>query len=60
MGLFGVFNKMAREFAERQYLTEEPLIPDGTKFTKFFGTKYASTAHAEGIRQTLAWVKTQA
>ena len=59
MRLFGVFNKMAREFVEMQYLTEEPLILDGTKFTKFFGTKYPSTDYAEGIRQTLAWMKTR-
>lgn len=60
MYLFGIFNKMAHEFAEMQYLTEEPLILDGTKFTKFFGTKYPSTDYAEGIRQTLAYMKTLA
>jgi nucleoside-diphosphate-sugar epimerase len=60
MRLFGMFNKMAHEFTEMQYLTEEPLILDGTKFTKFFGTKYPSTDYAEGIRQTLAWIKTRA
>jgi nucleoside-diphosphate-sugar epimerase len=54
MRLVGMFNKMAHEFAEMQYLTEEPLILDGTKFTKFFGTKYPSTNYHEGIRQTLA------
>jgi nucleoside-diphosphate-sugar epimerase len=59
MRVFGVFNKMAREFVEMQYLTEEPLILDGTKFAKFFGTKYPSTDYAEGIRQTLAWMKTR-
>ncbi len=59
MRLFGMFNKMAHEFVEMQYLTEEPLILDGTKFTKFFGTKYPSTDYAEGIRQTLAWMKTR-
>jgi nucleoside-diphosphate-sugar epimerase len=59
MRLFGLFNKMAREFAEMQYLTEEPLILDGTKFAQFFGNKYPSTAYTEGIRQTLAWLKTR-
>ena len=59
MRLFGMFNKMAHEFVEMQYLTEEPLILDGTKFTKFFGTKYPSTDYAEGIRQTLSWMKTR-
>lgn len=56
MRLFGMFNKVAREFAEMQYLTQEPLILDGTKFTKFFGTKYPSTDYDEGIRQTLDWM----
>jgi nucleoside-diphosphate-sugar epimerase len=60
MRLFGAFNKMAREFAEMQYLTEEPLILDGNKFTKFLGTTYPSTDYAEGIRQTLAWMKERA
>jgi nucleoside-diphosphate-sugar epimerase len=60
MRFFGMFNKMAREFAEMQYLTEEPLILDGTKFTKFFGMQYPSTDYVEGIRQTLEWVKTHA
>ena len=59
MRLFGAFNKMAREFAEMQYLTEEPLILDGTKFMKFFGTKYPSADYHEGIRQTLASMKTR-
>ena len=58
MRLFGMFNKTAREFAEMQYLTEEPLILDGTKFTKFFETKYPSTDYDQGIRQTLASMKT--
>jgi nucleoside-diphosphate-sugar epimerase len=60
MRVFGVFNRVAREFAEMQYLTEEPLILDGTKFMKFFGTKYPSTDYHEGIRQTLASMKTRA
>ncbi len=60
MQLFGGFNKMAREFAEMQYLTEEPLILEGTKFMKFFGTKYPSTDYDEGIRQTLAGMKRRA
>lgn len=57
MRIFGLFNKMAREFVEMQYLTEEPLILDGTKFTTFFGTKYPSTEYAEGIKRTLTWMK---
>src|SRR5437016_6623493 len=34
--LAGLFNSLAREFTEMQYLTEEPLILDGTKFGNFF------------------------
>jgi nucleoside-diphosphate-sugar epimerase len=59
MKFFGLFNSVAREFAEMQYLTEEPLILDGTKFTKFFGVQYPSTDYAQGIRQTLEWLKRQ-
>jgi nucleoside-diphosphate-sugar epimerase len=57
MRFFGLFNKTAREFVEMQYLTEEPLILDGTKFTKFFRTKYPTTEYTEGIRGTLTWMK---
>lgn len=57
MRIFGLFNKMAREFVEMQYLTEEPLILDGSKFTKFFGTKYPTTEYAEGIKRNLTWMK---
>lgn len=59
MRTYGMFNKMAKEFAEMQYLTQEPLILDGTKFMKFFGRKYPTRSYAEGIRETLAWMKTQ-
>ena len=38
--LAGLFNSTARAFAEMQYLTEEPLILDGSKFNNFFGMKY--------------------
>lgn len=59
MGLYGMFNKMAKEFGEMQYLTQEPLILDGAKFMKFFGTKYPTRSYADGIRETLAWMKAQ-
>lgn len=58
--LFGLFNRTARSFAEMQYLLEEPLILDGAKFREFFGTKYLSRSYVEGIKQTLAWMKTHA
>ena len=58
--LTGLFNHLAREFAEMQYLTQEPLILDGTKFTNFFGTKYPTRSYEDGIRETLAWLKKKA
>ena len=56
--LVGMFNSTAREFAEMQYLTEEPLILDGGKFNDFFGMKYPARSYEEGIRETLAWLRT--
>jgi nucleoside-diphosphate-sugar epimerase len=55
--LAGLFNPMAREFAEIQYLTEEPLILDGNKFNNFFGSNYPTRSYQEGIRETLAWFR---
>jgi len=58
--LAGLFSGLAREFAEMQYLTEEPLILDGTKFSNFFGTKYPTRSYGDGIRETLTWLKKRA
>lgn len=55
--LAGLFNGMAREFTEMQYLADEPLILDGTKFSNFFGVKYPTRSYADGIRETLAWLR---
>ncbi len=55
--LAGLFKGTARAFAEMQYLTEEPLILDGSKFNSFFGMKYPTRSYEEGIRETLAWLK---
>ncbi len=55
--LAGLFSRLAREFAEMQYLTEEPLILDGSKFNNFFGTRYPTRNYEDGIRETLAWMK---
>jgi nucleoside-diphosphate-sugar epimerase len=55
--LVGLFNGTARAFAEMQYLTEEPLILDGSKFSNFFGMKYPSRSYRDGIRETLAWLR---
>jgi len=51
--LAGLFDGTARAFAEMQYLTEEPLILDGSKFNGFFGTAYPTRSYEEGIRETL-------
>ena len=55
--LAGLFNGTARALAEMQYLTEEPLILDGSKFNNFFGTKYPAQSYEDGIRETLAWLR---
>ena len=55
--LAGLFSSLAREFKEMQYLTEEPLILDESKFNSFFGTKYPARSYDEGIRETLAWMR---
>ncbi len=55
--LAGLFNGTARAFAEMQYLAEEPLILDGSKFNGFFGTRYPTRSYDEGIRETLASLK---
>jgi nucleoside-diphosphate-sugar epimerase len=55
--LGGLFNPMAREFSEMQYLTEEPLILEGSKFNDFFRTNYPTRSYQDGIRETLAWLR---
>ena len=55
--LAGLFSRLAREYAEMQYLEEEPLILDGTKFSNFFGARYPARRYEDGIRETLTWVK---
>ena len=55
--LAGLFNPMAREFVEMQYLAEEPLILDGTKFNNFFGAKYPTRSYEDGIRETVEWLR---
>ncbi len=58
--LTGLFNSLAREYVEMQYLAQEPLVLDGTKFDQFFGTKYPARSYEGGIRETLAWMKRSA
>jgi len=40
-----------------QYLAEEPLILDGTKFNNFFGEKYPTRSYEDGIRETVEWLR---
>lgn len=55
--LSGLFSSLAREFAEMQYLTEESLILNGSKFDEFFRTKYPTRSYEDGIRETLSWMR---
>jgi nucleoside-diphosphate-sugar epimerase len=55
--LAGLSNPTIRAFAEMQYLTEEPLILDGSKFSNFFGMKYPTRSYKDGIRETLAGLR---
>jgi nucleoside-diphosphate-sugar epimerase len=55
--LAGLFNSTARALAEMQYLTEEALILDGSKFDNFFGMKHPTRSYEDGIRETLAWLR---
>jgi nucleoside-diphosphate-sugar epimerase len=53
----GLFDGVAREFAEMQYLAEEPLILDGSKYNSFFGSKYPTRSYEDGIRETFEWLR---
>ncbi len=55
--LLGLFNATVKEFIEMLYLKQERLILDGSLFKKVFG-KLPATSYEEGIRRTIAWVKT--
>jgi len=55
--LAGLFNSLAREFGEMQYLTEEPLILDGSKFNSFFHTHYPARSYEDGIEETINWLR---
>jgi nucleoside-diphosphate-sugar epimerase len=57
MLLAGLFNSSARSFAEMQYLTEEPLILDGSEFDRFFGVLWPGRNYEDGIHETLGWLK---
>ncbi len=55
--LLGLFNGTVKEFVEMLYLKKERLILDGSLFKKVFGTLPA-TSYEEGIKKTIAWIKT--
>jgi nucleoside-diphosphate-sugar epimerase len=52
--LGGLFNPLAREFAEMMYLKQVELILNGKKFLDTFGS-IPSTPYEEGIAKTLEW-----
>ena len=54
--LGGLFNPLAKEFAEMLYLKQEKILLDGTKFEKEFGP-IPKTPYEEGIAETLNWTK---
>lgn len=48
----GIFNKQMREFVEMQYLNEDPVVLDGTKYEKHIGL-LPRTSYKEGIKRTI-------
>jgi nucleoside-diphosphate-sugar epimerase len=55
--IMGWFNPLYRELPEMLYLQETPVILDDSKLIKKLGT-VLKTSYDEGIKQTLAWMKT--
>ena len=53
----GVVNPMLRAVAEQLYQSERPFVVDHGKFARAFDL--APTPHAEGIRRTLDWYRSQ-
>lgn len=56
VGIFGLFDKMAKEFKEMMYLKQEKLLLNGSKFKKTFG-QIPATPYQDGIAKTLSWAK---
>ena len=52
MRFSGLFNKQMSEFAEMQYLNEEPVILSGEKYKKLIGS-VPRTPYHEGLKETL-------
>ncbi|SDR04087.1 SDR family NAD(P)-dependent oxidoreductase [Virgibacillus salinus] len=49
----GVFNKQMREFAEMQYLNEDPVVLDGRKYEENIGSIPKTPFH-EGLKESIA------
>ncbi|WP_449539205.1 SDR family NAD(P)-dependent oxidoreductase [Ferdinandcohnia sp. Marseille-Q9671] len=50
--MLGIFDKQMKEVVEMLYLTEEPVVLDGTKYEQEIGP-LPSTPYEEGIKRTL-------
>lgn len=54
--LLGLFQPFMREMVEMYYLTEEPVVLDGTKYEMEIGP-LPRTPYKEGLKQTIEWMK---
>ncbi|MCH1627759.1 SDR family NAD(P)-dependent oxidoreductase [Ferdinandcohnia quinoae] len=54
--LLGIFDKQMREVVEMLYLTEEPVVLDGSKYEREIG-KLPTTPYEEGIGRTLDYMR---
>ncbi|MFT4415068.1 SDR family NAD(P)-dependent oxidoreductase [Fredinandcohnia humi] len=54
--LLGIFDKQMKEAVEMLYLTEEPVVLDGSKYEQHIG-KLPATPYTEGIKRTLDFMK---
>lgn len=54
--LLGLFNPFMHEFAEMYYLTEEPVVLDGSKYEREIGP-LPRTPYEEGLKNTIDWMK---
>jgi nucleoside-diphosphate-sugar epimerase len=52
----GLFHPFMREVVEMFYLTEEPVVLDGSKYEKEIGP-LPRTPYKEGLLQTIEWMR---
>jgi nucleoside-diphosphate-sugar epimerase len=57
--VLGLTNAVLRESVELLYEFNEPLLIDGSKYTRAFG-EIPTTPHQEAMRRTVAWYRKQA